>query len=97
MHSLPNDLRFAFRGLTKSPGFTIAAVVTLALGIGGASTIFAGVDALFLRALPVPAPDRVMTLWASNQKAGFDHANTSYRDFEDWRRERGASRRWPRF
>ncbi len=87
MSSFLGDLRFALRTLAKSPGFTLAAVGTLALGIGAASTIFAGVDALFLRALPLPEPDRVMTLWAENRAAGFDHANVSYRDFVDWRQQ----------
>jgi putative ABC transport system permease protein len=87
MTTFLQDFRFALRTLSKSPGFTAAAVLTLGLGIGGAATIFAGVDALFVRALPLPDPDRLMTLWASSKGGGFDHANVSYRDFEDWKRE----------
>ncbi|HEY6931384.1 MAG TPA: ABC transporter permease, partial [Thermoanaerobaculia bacterium] len=48
------------------------------------------VDALFLRALRLPQPDQLVTFWAANRAAGFDHANVSYRDFEDWR-ERARS------
>ncbi len=87
MTTLFQDLKYALRTLAKSPGFTSAAVLTLAIGVGGACTIFSGVDALFLRALRLPDPERIVTLWASNRAAGFDHANVSYRDFEDWRRE----------
>ncbi|HYB53892.1 MAG TPA: ABC transporter permease, partial [Thermoanaerobaculia bacterium] len=85
--TLWQDIRYALRTFTRSPGFTAAALATLSIGVGATSTIFAGVDALFLRALRVPAPDRLVTLWAANAAAGFDHANVSYRDFEDWRRE----------
>src|SRR5215471_12000479 len=73
--------------LIKSPGFTVAAVLTLAVGVGGTCTMFAGVDALFLRALRLPQPDRLVTFWASNRAGGFDHANVSYRDFKDWKRQ----------
>jgi putative ABC transport system permease protein len=87
LSSYLGDLRFALRTLAKSPGFTLAAVATLALGIGAASTIFAGVDALFLRALRMPDADRVMTLWGKNRAAGFDHSNVSYMDFLDWKKD----------
>jgi putative ABC transport system permease protein len=84
------DLKSSLRMLVKSPGFTVAAVLTLAVGVGGTCTMFAGVDALFLRALRLPQPERIVTFWASNKAGGFDHANVSYRDFEDWR-ERARS------
>jgi len=87
VNSFLGDVRFALRTLVKSPGFTLAAVFTLALGIGAASTIFAGVDALFLRALRMPDADRVMTLWGKNRGAGFDHSNVSYVDFLDWKKD----------
>jgi putative ABC transport system permease protein len=84
---MTQDLKNALRLFAKSPGFTAAAILTLAVGVGATCTMFAGVDALFLRALALPDPDRVVTLWAANRAAGFDHANASYRDFEDWRRQ----------
>jgi putative ABC transport system permease protein len=87
MNPFFQDVKYAGRTLARSPGFSAAAVATLALGIGTAATIFAGVDALFLRALSLPSPERLVTLWAARRTAGFDHANVSYRDFEDWRRE----------
>ena len=87
LSALAQDARYAVRTLVRRPGFAAAIILTLGLAIGAAATIFAGVDALFLRALPIPEADRVMTLWGRNKAGGFDHSNVSYRDFEDWRRE----------
>src|SRR5688500_20149903 len=61
--NLMNDLRFAFRQLRKSPGFSILAILTLALGIGVNSAIFSLMHDLFLRGLPFSEPDRVVRLY----------------------------------
>src|SRR3981081_4379166 len=61
------DLRFAFRQLLKSPGFTLVAVITLALGIGLNTAIFSLINELFLRGLPFKEPARVVHMFAGDK------------------------------
>lgn len=69
-----NDLRFALRQLVRRPGLTATAAATLALGIGGATAVFALADAMLLRPFDLPAPDRLVTLYTSD-------AENPYRSF----------------
>ncbi|HEY5037282.1 MAG TPA: hypothetical protein VII74_09150, partial [Chthoniobacterales bacterium] len=82
------DLHYAIRMLLKSPGFTLIAIVALALGIGANTAIFSVVNAVLLRPLPFPQSDRLVMVWQTNpeaKKLGFDQAPCSFPDFLDWR------------
>src|SRR5438034_7323662 len=80
-----NDLRFAFRQLTKDPAFTIIAGITLALGIGANTAIFSVVNAVLLRPLPFPDPGRLTMVISVNPAKGFPRFPVSPPDFIDWR------------
>ncbi|HTJ31087.1 MAG TPA: ABC transporter permease [Acidobacteriaceae bacterium] len=85
--NLVQNLRFALRQLRKSPGFTVAAIVTLALGIGANTAIFTVVYGTLLAPMPYPEPDRLVIVWSKIQ--GF-HNGVSAGDFDDWRRQSTA-------
>lgn len=83
-----NDLKFALRQLFKNPGFTVAAVLVLALGIGLNTTMFSAIYALAFNPRPFPAPDRVVQLYSQNKKESanfraFSHA--AYREVRERR------------
>jgi len=79
------DLRFGARLLIRQPGFTAAAVVTLALGIGANTAIFSLVQAVLLRPLPYDAPDRLVHLYELDTTTG-ETRGASWGEYRDWRR-----------
>src|SRR6266498_581421 len=85
MNSLLQDLRYGARMLVKKPGFTLIAVLTLALGIGANTAIFSVVNTVLLKPLPYAEPDRLAMLWTDNPKQGVHEEGTSYPTFLDWR------------
>ncbi|MBA3318712.1 MAG: ABC transporter permease [Gemmatimonadales bacterium] len=90
MAALAGDIHLAVRRLRRSPGFTAAAVLTLALGIGANSAFFSLADAALLRPLPYPTADRLVMLWERQATAGKERERVSAANFLDWRRESKA-------
>ena len=79
------DLRYAFRLLRKSPGFSLVAILTLGLGIGANSAIFSVVNAMLLRPLPFPESDRLVRLWEASPSRNWHRNVINPWNFLDWR------------
>jgi putative ABC transport system permease protein len=79
-----HDATHGIRMLLKTPGFTLIALVVFAIGIGATTAIVSVMDALLLRPMPVPQPDRVMTVWQYNRETGLDRLDVAPANGLDW-------------
>ena len=89
MESLLQDIRYSIRTLSKNPGFTAVAVLTLALGIGANTAIFSVVENLLLRPLPYPQPGNLVQIW-NTYPPQVPRAALSPGDYADWRQQNAS-------
>ena len=87
MLTLLKDLRYSLRTLRKTPGFSIVALLVLALGIGANTAIFSVVNSVVLRRLPYPGADRLALIWETDLKDGFKSEGPSGPNFLDWKEQ----------
>ena len=85
LEALWQDLRYGVRILSKHPGFSLVAILTLALGIGANTAMFSVVNGILLNPLPYPEPERVVVLYEN--KMHFEHGAISYLNFLDWQKD----------
>lgn len=84
LEQLAQDMRFGLRMLGKRPGFTVVAIITLALGIGANTAIFSVVNTVLLHPLPYQDPDRLVMVWEDDTKGGYPRDTPAAANFIDW-------------
>ncbi len=87
MRTLLQDLRYGARMLLKSPGFTVVAIIALALGIGANTAIFSVINAVLLRPLAYPKADEIVYFTGVNTAKGISRSNISAPDYVDWTKQ----------
>ena len=84
-YRLGQDVRHAIRSLARVPGFTLVAILTLALGIGANTAIFSVINGVILRPLPFPTPDQLVFITSQFPKLGFDQFCVDAAEFLEFR------------
>ena len=84
LDDIARDLRYAARTLARTPGFAVAAVLTLGIGIGGSTAVFSLFHAVLLRPLPFPDADRLVLVFEDSSTLGFPTNDIRPRDFAAW-------------
>ena len=87
MGTFLQDIRYGLRMLAKNPGFALAAIIALGLGIGANTAIFSVVNAALLRPLPYKDPSRLVYVWSAERARGINQSTVSIPDFRDWQRQ----------
>ncbi len=85
INELAQDLRYSLRQLRRNPGFTMVAILTLALGIGATTAIFSVVDAVLLRPLPFSHSEQLVSLWETNARLKYDQIAVTGPDYLAWK------------
>jgi putative ABC transport system permease protein len=85
LEQLIQDLRFGTRMLAKRPGFTLVAIITLALGIGVNTAIFSVVNTVLIQPLPYKDPERLVMVWEDDTKGGYPRDTPTAANYIDWR------------
>src|SRR5262249_27232710 len=85
MTTFAQDLRYGWRMMQRSPGFSLIAILALAIGIGANAAMFSVINAVLMHKLPFANPDRVVLIWDTDPNRGIDRATASPAEFLDWR------------
>src|SRR5690349_14905260 len=87
MQTLFQDIRFGCRMLVRNPGFTLAALICLGLGIGATTSVFSVLNAVVLRPLPYKDPDRLVLFQTSIPGTNMQLTSNSYPNYLDWQKQ----------